>query len=395
MKSKFLKTIFLLGCCIPFIYAVAQNNPNQKTKVSGMYNYFLHPDSVHKVSVNPFLWKDYPNKDLTNPKDIKDMYKEAIKVDNGYKVLQLAKLEFDHVYTYGNLVPCRMLHEAYQIALRNSDPYLAFYILKFDIRYNQSILYTYEYMMKQVDSLATCHKNADVLYRLAALDDSVYMMKHSTPVRVRAKAMFINYPGFAPYLNPYDSPVKGKPLDTIPYLWKNYPAKISTDAQFMSDYNTALKKNDGYRLFQLAKLQSDKKIAKTVKAKTILQKAYNIGCYNKDPYLLVDICLFNKETPLLENIQTADIFRQAYHFSIERLDTKAIYFLSNKEKANDFLPDLTPSMIGNQAEKITKLDRLPIVHDFGKWIEPPVAKTKDNSKATQNKGDEADDDWGY
>jgi len=392
MKTKLLKNVLLLGCCFSFINAVAQNSLKQKTDISGKYNYFLHPDTVHRVTVNPFLWKDYPT-GLNNPKDLKDVYKLALKDGDGYKLLQLAKHEFDNVVTYGNLVPSRMLFEAYQIALKNSDPYLSFYILRYDFKYNLSIYYTYEYMMKQVDSLATCHKNADVLLRLAMLDDTISVMKHSTPVRIRAKAMFINYPGFAPYRNPYDCPVKGNPIDTIPYLWKNYPAKMSTEAQFMLDYNTALKRNDGYRLFQLAKLEFDKKIAKTVTAKTILLKAYNIGFYNKDPYLLLDICLLNKDTRLFENKKTVDIFRQAYNFAIERLDINAICFIYHYEQTYDFLPDVTPGMMLHKAIQLDHRLNIPTVHDFNKWIEPPLTRTKGKPNQKQKQDQSEDDYW--
>lgn len=393
MKTKLLKNVLLLGCCFSFINAVAQNSLKQKTDISGKYNYFLHPDTVHRVTVNPFLWKDYPT-GLNNPKDLKDVYKLALKDGDGYKLLQLAKHEFDNVVTYGNLVPSRMLFEAYQIALKNSDPYLSFYILRYDFKYNQSIYYTYEYMMKQVDSLATCHKNADVLLRLAMLDDTVSVMKHSTPARVRAKALFINNPGFAPYPNPYDIPTVDKPFKDNPFSWKNYPMNISTETQFVIDYKSALKNNDGYRLLQLAKVTSDKKITKPVTVKSILQKAYNIARYNKDPYLLLYVGLLYKDTKLIEKAQLSDIFRLAYNTAIERRDALPIYDFYNYEKENDFLPDVTPKMILLKGMQIQASYNERIIYNFQKWITPPLAKTNGNPYPNQKqKQVQSDDDY--
>lgn len=389
MKKTIFKTTLLLGCSIPFTCLFAQTSQNKKSQLPDKYNYFLNADTLHKVDVDPFLWKDYPT-GLNNPKVLKDVYKLALKNGDGYKLLQLSKLEFENVYTYGNLVPSKMLHEAYQIALKNSDPYLSFYILKYDFKYNLSIYYTYEYMMKQVDSLATYHKNADVLLRLAMLDDKVSIMKHSTPARVRSKALFINNPGFAPYPNPYDIPTLDKPFKDNPFSWKNYPMDISTETQFMIDYKSALKNNDGYRLLQLAKVASDKKITRAVTVKSILQKAYNIANYNKDPYLLLYVGLFYKDTKLIEKAQLSDIFRLAYNTAIERRDAMPIYDFYNYEKENDYLPDVTPKMILLKGMQIQASYNESIIYNFQKWITPPLTKTNGNPNQKQ---DQSEDDY--
>lgn len=369
MKNTLRTILFSVSYCL-LLSATAQPNRIQKP-AHNPYNYFLNPDTVHRVDINPFLWKDYPN-NLSNPVDLKHAYLEAKKVGNGYKILQLAKLEFDHVYTYGNLVPSRMLQEAYSIALKESDPYLAYYVVRFDCRYNLSFFYTYEQMMKQVDSLAMCHKNSDVLNQLAGLADTFALMKHSTPLRVRAKALFINNPNYAPYFNPYDCPQAGKPLNDIPFLWKDFPVEIKNQTQFNVAYKAALKINDGYRLLQLTKVGLDNKLINAVTAKTILYKTYNIACYNKDPYLLLYVCLYDMDKHLLNPTQPAEIFRQAYNTAIERRHSLPLYDMCNVEKKYDLLPDVIPMdilKIGLQQEKF-----YPIKYDFEKWVSVPLKK---------------------
>ncbi len=387
MKNKFLKTTLLLVCCIPLICLNAQTSQNKETQLQDKYNYFLYKDVLHRVDVDPFLWKDYPF-GLSNPKDLKDAYKLALKVGDGYRLLQLAKLEFENVYTYGNLVPSQMLHEAYQIALRNKDPYLALYITRYDSYWNLFTAYPPAKMMEQVDSLATTYKIADVLYKLAAIDDSLdaqeiarakrqgrtpeliegnYLMKHSTPSKVRLKALFINNPDFAPYPNLYDCPEKGKSIDETPLAWGDRPSKKINDTEFTRTYNEALQKNDGYKLLQLAEVVlKRKKFAKTASAKAILLKTYEIARYNRDPYLLLYVCLFQKETNLLENITPTDIFRQAYYTAIERRDTGALYELYNNEQNHDFLPEVYYKDIMQKELEIDRMYKTRIIYNFQK-----------------------------
>ena len=169
---------------------------------------------------------------------------------------------------------------------------------------------------------------------------------------------------------------------------------ISTETQFVIDYKSALKNNDGYRLLQLAKVTSDKKITKPVTVKSILQKAYNIARYNKDPYLLLYVGLLYKDTKLIEKAQLSDIFRLAYNTAIERRDALPIYDFHNYEKENDFLPDVSPKMILLKGMQIQASYNERIIYNFQKWITPPLAKTNGNPYPNQKqKQVQSDDDY--
>ncbi|MBN2682344.1 MAG: hypothetical protein JXR58_07535 [Bacteroidales bacterium] len=104
---------------------------------------------------------------INNSKDIKALYKEAQTNKDGYLIYKLSILEFESVFTYGNLSPYKMLFEAWNIAINDGDPMLAIYIMAQELRFN---LFGREQRIKcykQIDSLAVAQKNAIPLYEIA------------------------------------------------------------------------------------------------------------------------------------------------------------------------------------------------------------------------------------
>jgi len=340
---------------------VVKLNPYQNTSTNQPYvNPYDNADPNKPVDQDPFTWKDFPT-NLSNPKDIKDTYKEALKNNDGYKLLQLAKLEFDNVYTYGNLVPSKMLLEAYNIAVHNKDPFLAFYVTQFDSKYNLFTSVSAENMMKKVCDLSLERKDPRVLNKLANLEELFDFMKDMTPKDIQKKTLFLNNENFAPYPNPYDNPNPDKPLDSTPFLWKDFPSSIDTEYEMNKACRDALKSNDGYKLLQLAKVELNHNYSKEISPETLLKHSYNIASYNKDPYLLLYVSVFQKEANLLKNVEPSDIFRKAYDTSIERRDAKSLYVLYDYEKVHDFLPDVTPKKMFQKGIEIERLYKEPLV----------------------------------
>ncbi|MCF7832122.1 MAG: hypothetical protein K9N05_00925 [Candidatus Marinimicrobia bacterium] len=134
------------------------------------------------------LKTDFPF-DITGSRAIKDAYKDALDRSDGYKIYELAILEFDKVFTYGNLLPYKMLNEAFDIAMKTGDPRLGIYVMSFELSFN---LFGWgnggrESCYRQLDSLATLKKDATVLFEMA---NYLEYMGHEnpSPKKLRAKA---------------------------------------------------------------------------------------------------------------------------------------------------------------------------------------------------------------
>lgn len=370
MKPK----IILIACCLFGLFGqtIPAQNANQKTTATAPKHYpnpYETPDPNRPVDQNPSTWKDFPA-NISSSNEIQAAYAEALKNKDGYRLLQLAKIEYDNTWTYGKLDPNKMLQEAYYIAVNNKDPFLALYITEFNTKDNHpdfldetddlsAIKDSTEKMAKTTYQLALERKEVRVLNKLADIKDMYFLMESVSSKDLRKQALFINNKNYAPYPNPYDTPNPDKPLNRSPFIWKDFPTDITTETQLKTAYNEALKTNDGYKLLQLAKVASDKSLSKTVTAETLLTKAYAIAQYNKDPYLMIYITLFEKEKNLLKNAEPVDIFRNAYNTAVERIDTKALRYLYSYEQDNDFLQDITPKKI---LQKMQELDgKKPII----------------------------------
>lgn len=308
-------------------------------------------DSLKPIEVSPFKWTDFAV-GITNSKTIKEAYKQALFNNDGYKLVQLAKIEFDNVYTFGNLVPSKMLLEAYNIAIHNKDPFLAYWVLDFDAQFNLFSLVTPQEMVKRTNEIALERKEPTVLYALADLEEYYKFRPEITPKSIKLQALFINNENYAPYANPYDNQDSSKSLERHPFLWSDFPSHIDTYDEMNEAYKEALKNNDGYKLFQLAKIELNNNYSDDISIVDIFKHAYDIATYNKDPYLLIYLAVFKQETKIDFNLEPSDIFREAYNTAIERRDPNPLYFMYNFERQHNFLPELTSRKVLDKAVEI-------------------------------------------
>lgn len=311
------------------------------------------------VDKDPFTWTDFP-KDIDGSRKIKDAYKDALGIKNGYKLLQLAKIEFENVYTYGNLVPGKMLHEAYTISLENKDPFLAYYILVYDFEHNLFTLVNPREMIAKIYNIGLERKEAGLLHRLADYLDShrdFYELKEigGLPKEMHQKALFINNKDYRPYPNLYDSPENEKPLDRYPITWKDFPTDISSPSEMSVAYAYAEKENNGYRIIQLAQVQQDKQLLTKTSSLDMIKKALTIAQYNKDPYLVLYVVVFAKKNNIFTEADLAKFALDVYDISIARRDSSPLYLLYYYEKMYDFIPDLKPREIMLKASEIGNL----------------------------------------
>ena len=346
-----IRNILALLCSFLLIgqQVMAQDSFGTKDATPKHYpNPYEPPDPNRPVAEDPFTWKDFPAGIEYSSDQMQEAYKQASQKFDGYKILQLAKIEYDEGFTYGTLNPNKMIDEAFGIAVINKDPFLAFYLTQFNTNetFSASIAEVRE-MAKITYQLALEKKEPKVLHNLANLEDArnLIIVENISTKDLRKQALFIHNTNYAPYPNPYDNPDPDKPLNVSPFVWKNFPADIDTGNEMNMAYKKAVKDNDGYTLLQLSKIELDNNYSKEVTPENLIQQAYNIANYNKDPYLLIHITLFEKEANVLKNIEPTDIFKNAYNAGVERKDVSSLSFIYDYEKKNDFLPELTPNKI--------------------------------------------------
>ena len=344
-----IRNILALLCSFLLIgqQVMAQDSFGTKDATPKHYpNPYETPDPNRPVAEDPFTWKDFPAGIEYSSAQMQEAYKQASQKFDGYKILQLAKIENDTCFTYGTLNPSEMIDEAFGIAVINKDPFLAFYLTQFNVKENFSAeVSTNAEMAKTTYQLALEKREPKVLNKLADVKDSYFLMENVSTKDLRKQALFINNKNYAPYPNPYDNPDPDKPLNVSPFVWKNFPADIDTGNEMNLAYKKAVKDNDGYTLLQLAKIELDNNYSKEVTPENLIQQAYNIANYNKDPYLLIHLTMFEKDANVLKNIEPADIFKNAYNTAVERKDVSSLSFIYDYEKKNDFLPELTPNKI--------------------------------------------------
>jgi len=368
MKVKIL-ILFILSIFLFRQDATAQNT-STKTSIDNRKPYpnpYDNPVPNKPVEQDPFTWEDFPI-NINNYTKMNEAYKEALKNNDGYKILQLAKIELENVYTYGSIGSTEMLLEAYNIALHNKDPFLALYVTQYDSEYNLFGSLKPEDMMKNNYEISLERKDVKALYKLADIEERENLSSTISPREIRMKALFINNKNFAPYPNPYDNPDPNKPLDRPPFIWKDYPSYIRTSDEINHEYKKAVENNDGYRLLQLAKVELNNNYLKELSLENILERAYNIGLHNKDPYLLLYISLFEEETNVFPNLDKTDIFRKAYEISIERRDLTSFNVLYSYEKFHNFLLDVTLRQMLGEIEELKNKEPLKFQQNSEKGL---------------------------
>ena len=178
MKAK----IILIAFCLFgfFGQAITAQNTNKKTTATEPKHYpnpYDTSDPNRPVDQDPSTWKDFPA-NISSSKEMQAAYAEALKNYDGYRLLQLAKIEYDNTWTYGSLKPNKMAQEAFNIAVNNKDPFLAFYLTIFNTKENFSaVIDTTERMAKTTYQLALERKEVRVLNKLADIKDMYILME--------------------------------------------------------------------------------------------------------------------------------------------------------------------------------------------------------------------------
>ncbi|HET9571124.1 MAG TPA: hypothetical protein VFP20_06925 [Bacteroidales bacterium] len=151
---------------ITFHPAAAQSTPQS----DDVFNYYMHQDSIHPLAVNPRKWAEQPN---VNSWETMETSYDTAQIDrNGYRIYQLAYLEYVHNYTHSKLNPKTMLYRAFEIGKENGDPYLMYWVTHLE----GTVFFRFEYLERRrhhaewTDSVATEKEEWPVLYLLAKLN---------------------------------------------------------------------------------------------------------------------------------------------------------------------------------------------------------------------------------
>lgn len=360
MNTKII-TFTLCLTCFLFAQNITAQTANKKTTATAPKHYpnpYETPDPKRPIDKSPFKWEDYPS-NLNTAEEMEDAYNKALKNHDGYKLLQLARVEYYDELTSKSLDINKIVLEAFNIAVYNKDPYLAFYITEFNAHenYSSSISSLKEMTSKTLD-ISLERKEVKILNKLANIENYADLIDNVSAKDIRKKALFINNKDYAPYQNPYDNPETNKPLVRSPLIWTDFPADINSDTKLTAEYNRALQNHDGYRLLQLAKVESDHHYSSKLTPETILKKAYDIAQYNKDPYLLLHITVFEKDANVLNGIEPVEIFEKAYNTAIERKDSEALSLVYRYEFKNNFSPNISSRDIEQKMNEFTNVEPL-------------------------------------
>ena len=123
---------------------------------------------------------------ITDSRSIKDAYKAAKNENDGYMIYMLSILEWENVFTYGNLNAGKMLFEAFNIAEANDDARLAGYVLAQQMRFNLfTVWYTVDFFRHAAD-IATRAQDPVSLLEIA---DYAEDMKYEDPDPMKLRAL--------------------------------------------------------------------------------------------------------------------------------------------------------------------------------------------------------------
>lgn len=89
-------------------------------------NPYDNPDTTKPLDKTPFIWNDFP-KEIDTESEMDQAYNKARAANDGYRLLQLAKVEHGSNYSK-SVTPDMLLKQAYSIATYNKDPYLLLYV---------------------------------------------------------------------------------------------------------------------------------------------------------------------------------------------------------------------------------------------------------------------------
>lgn len=345
MKNAFRSFLLFVAFTCQVGLTFAQPTPPQPKVI----NPYLNPEKDKPLDQDPLLWKNFPYS-IDQSLTLKNAYKEALANKDGYTIVQLAKIEFDHVYTYGNLTPGKMLNEAYLIALQNKDPFLAFYVTNFESKFNLFSLSKPKEMVDKTYELALLRKEYRVLVKLSYLQD-YYGMSTISPAEMRKKAIAINSKSLAHYPNPYETPNPEKPVKQDPLTWTDFPVGIENQEQFDEWYVKALKNKDGYKLLQLKRYQQTNRSSKRIDDNhKIFQEIAAIAWHNRDPYLSYYLTQLDLKISYLPNDST--FIAKTYEIALERKEAPVLILLANLIEQNKTESNLNASAVRAKATEI-------------------------------------------
>lgn len=349
MKKALRSFLLFFAFTSPVVLTFAQST--KTTPQPKVVNPYLKPETGKPLDQDPLLWDNYPHS-IDQSLTLKNAYKEALANKDGYTMVQLAKIEFDHVYTYGNLTPSKMLNEAYLIALQNKDPFLAFYITNFESKFNLFSQFKPKEMVDKTYELALLRKEYRVLVKLSYLQD-YYGFSTVSPVEMRKKAIAMNSKALAHFPNPYDSPNPDKSVKQDPLTWADFPVSIENQQQFDELYIKALKIKDGYKLLQLKRYQQTNRSSKRIDDNhKIFQEIAAIAWHNRDPYLSYYLTLLDLKISYSPNDST--FIAKTYEIALERKEAPVLTMLADLIEQNKTESNLTASAIRTKAAEIKK-----------------------------------------
>ena len=153
------------------VWAQKMSSPAEKWDP---YNYYQNRDPLKPLDVAPYKWDEQPM--VANWNDLQKSYTEALARQDGYRLLQLAYLEYVHGYSNGTLDPKTMLYKAFEMGRTKQDPYLTYWVTELE----GMIFFQFEYLDRRrghaltTDSIATQRNEWPVLQLLADLNEKSF-----------------------------------------------------------------------------------------------------------------------------------------------------------------------------------------------------------------------------
>jgi hypothetical protein len=146
-------------------------------------NPYDNPDPEKPVYDKPSHWKDYPET-IKDESILKKMYDDAVRMHDGYKLLQLAKRRYNSGIPFAEIKD--ILSQVHTIAKFNRDPWLMYHMGQFyydvyrpvpDYKYLPAIPGVY---LKEAYDLAVLRNDPTPLYELYLLEKTYDLIPELT-----------------------------------------------------------------------------------------------------------------------------------------------------------------------------------------------------------------------
>lgn len=149
-------------------------------------NPYDNPEINKILDRSPFIWKDYPS-DIDTEYEMNQAYMDALKSNDGYRLLQLAKIELISDCSK-EVTPEVLLINAYNIASYNKDPYLLLYVSSFVKNGNLLQDIDPSEVFRQAYYTAIERRDSDPLYLFYIYEKRNDFLSDLTPGKIMNKA---------------------------------------------------------------------------------------------------------------------------------------------------------------------------------------------------------------